>query len=142
METTIEVPETLDLMEGLKKNLIETYSKFGDKKALHLMTGESYSGVEIASAIEKESVLGMKIINNILKLSIDLLARDKANAPNEISKGGLVWLLGHLEHEMGRFSIMTADSREALRDHAAFYFDGQHDAYQQAIKTVKTLIDG
>jgi hypothetical protein len=65
-------------MEKLKQLMISTYRKIGDNKGF-VMKGKSYTGNQIAEEIENETELGVKIISNLLKLTIDLLKRDKLN---------------------------------------------------------------
>lgn len=63
----------------LKQSMIETYRKFGDDKAILIKGKKSYTGNEIAEEIENETDFGIEMINSIIKLSIDLLKRDKVN---------------------------------------------------------------
>ena len=65
-----------DTIELLKQKMIATFRKKGDDKML--VTGrKSYSGNEIADAVEKETELGVNTLNNIIQLSLDLISRDK-----------------------------------------------------------------
>lgn len=73
--------ETMNLTEELKSLIIKTYKSFGDEKALLIKGKRSYTGNEIAEEIEKQTPFGLNIINGILKLSIDLLKRDKTHLP-------------------------------------------------------------
>lgn len=69
----------LESLDKLKSKVIETYKKFGDKKALLIRGHNSYTGFEIADEIEKETELGIEMMNSIIQLTIDLLSRDKIN---------------------------------------------------------------
>ena len=67
----------------LKTKIIDTYKAYGDK--IILVAPESitssamryYSGNQIAEAIEKETELGIKHIDLLIQLTIDLLVRQK-----------------------------------------------------------------
>jgi hypothetical protein len=70
-------------MEGkliieIKKTMIDTYKKYGDEKVL-TRGRYSYTGNQLANEIENETEVGINMINSILKLTIDLLKRDKIN---------------------------------------------------------------
>ena len=66
-------------MEKLKQLMVATYRKFGDEKALLLKGKRSYTGNEIADEIENETEFGIKMVDNMIQLTIDLLKRDKIN---------------------------------------------------------------
>lgn len=65
-------------IDQLKNKLISTYEKIGDRNGL-VTKGVRYSGNEIAEEIENETELGVKMVENIILLTIDLLSRDKIN---------------------------------------------------------------
>lgn len=69
---------SVESFDKLKQSLIATYQKFGDDKAL-IRNGLSYSGNQISNEIENETELGIELIDSIIKLTIDLLSRDKIN---------------------------------------------------------------
>lgn len=70
-------------MERLKELLISTYRKFGSEKAIVIKGGQSYTGDQIADEIQNETPFGMQMIDNIVKLTIDLLKRDKINIADQ-----------------------------------------------------------
>ena len=63
----------------LEKILVSTFLKYGDKTALLIKGKRSYTGNEIAEEIKNGTELGIQMMENILKLSINLLMRDKIN---------------------------------------------------------------
>ena len=63
-------------MDKLKQLMVATYRKFGDKKALLLKGKRIYTGNEIADEIENETEFGIKMVNNMIQLTINLLKRD------------------------------------------------------------------
>lgn len=69
-------------MNELKSKIVSTYKKLGDKKGL-VTKGRSYTGNELAKEIEDETELGVKIIANMIMLTIDLVSRDKINSQIE-----------------------------------------------------------
>lgn len=66
----------LESVEILKEKLIRTYRKHGDEPYLRTST-RTYTGNEVADEIEQETEFGVKCIDTIIQLTIDLLARDK-----------------------------------------------------------------
>lgn len=71
-------------IEKLKQLMVKTYRKFGDETALLIKDKRSYTGNEIAEEIENETEFGIKMVDNMIQLTIDLLKRDKIN----MSDGG------------------------------------------------------
>ena len=67
----------MSLSEIIKQKLIDAYKSIGDDIALLTKDKKSYTGYAIANEIEKETEFGISMINNILKLTIDLLSRNK-----------------------------------------------------------------
>ena len=67
------------LTEELKEKTISTFKKFGNEKALLSLSGNTYTGTELAFEIEKESKVGVDAIKRVLSLTIDLIGRDKIN---------------------------------------------------------------
>jgi len=63
-------------IEKLKSSIINSYRKLGDDKKL-IKGFESYSGNQIADEIENETELGIKMIDLLIQLTIDLLNRKK-----------------------------------------------------------------
>lgn len=63
----------------LKERMIATYKKFGNERAMLQRTGKSWTGIEIAEEIEKETEFGIKILDMMIQLTIDLVKRDKIN---------------------------------------------------------------
>lgn len=70
-------------VDHLKNKLIESLKKYGDNKFLvtadpenlsHLRT---WSGNQIAVEIEQETEFGLKQIDMMIQLTLDLLSRDK-----------------------------------------------------------------
>lgn len=66
----------MKLEKKLKKNIVEKYLKFGDNKCM-VYGGVSYTGSQVANEIELETETGMKILNGILNLAIELVSRQK-----------------------------------------------------------------
>lgn len=66
-------------IEKLKQLMVKTYRKFGDETALLIKDKRSYTGNEIAEEIENETEFGIKMVDNMIQLTIDLLKRDKIN---------------------------------------------------------------
>ncbi len=73
-------------IEKLKELMVSTYKKMGDKKALttRVIGGKSYTGNEIAKEIEDETEIGLKMMDNIIQLSVDLVSRDKINIDDRL----------------------------------------------------------
>lgn len=69
----------MNLTQKLKDKTISTYRKIGENKAILLKGKRSYTGDEIAHEIECETEFGVRILNNLLSLTIDLISRDKIN---------------------------------------------------------------
>lgn len=71
----------IESADKLKSLMISTYKKKGDNTALLIKVGEkrTWTGNEIVKEIEDETDFGIKLVNNIVQLSIDLLSRDKLN---------------------------------------------------------------
>lgn len=66
----------MTLEQKLKNSLIEKYKEFGDKVCL--VSGKnSWTGNQVADEIEKESETGVRLLNGILNLTIELLSRQK-----------------------------------------------------------------
>ena len=62
--------------EALKKNIIRIFTRMGDKKAV-VIGNKSYSGIELANEVENETEIGIDMVNKLIRLTIDLLTRDK-----------------------------------------------------------------
>lgn len=60
----------------LKAALIFTYLKFGNKTVL-ITENKSYTGDELAEEISQETEFGVKLIDNMIQLTVDLLSRQK-----------------------------------------------------------------
>lgn len=65
----------------LKDLMISTYEKIGSERAV-LIGGKAYSGNEVVEEIRKETAFGIKLMNDVIQLTIDLLRRDKLNIDN------------------------------------------------------------
>lgn len=63
-------------MEEIKNAIIAQYELYGDKKIL-LIGDKSYTGNELALEIKNNTEIGKKQIENVVKLTVDLLARNK-----------------------------------------------------------------
>lgn len=70
-------------INSLKEKIISTYKKYGNDKMLSTV-GKSYSGVELAKEVEDETEFGVKLIDNMIQLTIDLVKRDKVNYDKEV----------------------------------------------------------
>ena len=64
------------LVEKLKAVVIEDLKKRGDKPFIASKEGV-FSGIQLAEEVDKETDKGLKMINSLVKLTIDLLARGK-----------------------------------------------------------------
>ena len=67
-------------IEELKRQMVSTYKKFGNEKALVLKTGagkKSWTGEELAKEIEEETEFGVNLIDNMIQLAIDLVKRNR-----------------------------------------------------------------
>lgn len=78
-------PESID---RLKNKIIETHKKYGDGKVLAIadtptVPGRFYSGNELAKEVEEETEFGLKLIDMMINLTIDLLSRDKIKLPED-----------------------------------------------------------
>jgi hypothetical protein len=71
-----------NLSQKLKNTAVNTYRKIGEDKGLLLKGKNSYTGNEIADEIEKETEIGVEILEALLNLTIDLVKRDKRNLPH------------------------------------------------------------
>ena len=71
----------VESIENIKQSMVSTYRRIGDARALGIkgIGKVSYTGNEIANEIENETELGIKMINNMIQLTIDLLKRNKIN---------------------------------------------------------------
>lgn len=65
-------------IEQLKQNMVETFRKYGNEIALRTK-GKTFTGNEIANEIENETEFGIESLNSAIRLTIDLLKRDKVN---------------------------------------------------------------
>lgn len=67
-------------IEELKQKVIAVYKKKGDSISLIMKTKpgkNSWTGNEIAKEIEEETALGIKMIDKLIQLTIDLISREK-----------------------------------------------------------------
>ncbi len=69
----------LESINKLKETVISTYKKFGDNTACLVRGSRSYTGHEIAKEIEDETDFGLSFLENLLKLTTELVKRDKIN---------------------------------------------------------------
>jgi len=67
-----------DTLQTLKMLIVSTYQKAGDEPML-VSKGVKYSGNQIADNVFNETAFGIKIMNSLIKLTIDLVKRDKLN---------------------------------------------------------------
>lgn len=77
-------------IDHLKKKMIETYCKqYGDKKVCaapeHQFSSimRFWTGNELAAEVENETEFGLKLIDMMISLTIDLLSRDKIKPPED-----------------------------------------------------------
>jgi len=67
-----------DLTKKVKESLVKTLMEHKDIDEKYLIIGnEFYSRREIAEEIKNETEFGIKMLEKILLLSLDLLSRDK-----------------------------------------------------------------
>lgn len=77
-------PTDAPVIDKLTKLMADTFrKKHGDEKALLIKGKYSYTGNEIADAIDNRTEFGIEMIDGIIQLSIDLLLRDKVNLPDQ-----------------------------------------------------------
>lgn len=117
-------PESI---EQIKSFMVTTYRKIGDKKALITKnyigfetSKNSYTGNEIADEIQNETGLGIAIINGLLRLSADLLSRDKLNI-NSPMEGRYLF---------GDSSIHSEVEKEVFDSSSSFTFDALKKAFE------------
>ena len=92
--------ESIDI---LKAKIIATYRKRGDSPYL-TTRNKTYSGNEVADEIEAETEFGVECVNNLIQLTIDLLARDKMkyDKPKVEEKPPLVIFQELTEHQIDK----------------------------------------
>jgi len=65
------------LVNELKQEVVDTLKKFGDEKAVILKGRRSWTGFEAAKEVEEETEFGKDFLKNLLRLSLDLVKRQK-----------------------------------------------------------------
>ena len=71
----VNKPTNMNLTSKLKLETMKAYKLFGNEKAI-ITDGKTYSGNEIALEIKNETVFGITILKDLLKLTIDLVSRE------------------------------------------------------------------
>lgn len=66
-------------IDKLKQAMVSTYQRYGGETACFVKGSKSYTGHEIADAIENETDFGLTFMESIMKLTVDLIKRDKIN---------------------------------------------------------------
>ena len=99
--------ESLDI---LKAKIVATYRKRGDSPYL-TTCDRTYSGNEVADEIEAETEFGVKCIDNLIQLTIDLLARDKMkyDKPKVEEKQPLVIFKELTEHQIDKLLWLSEE---------------------------------
>lgn len=64
-------------IDTLQKLMVETYNKFGSESVIASIGGKSWTGSEIAKEIESETDFGVRMVDNMIQLTIDLVKRQK-----------------------------------------------------------------
>lgn len=64
------------LSSEIKEMTIKAYKKFGDDRSL-VTKGRAFTGNEIAAEVENETEFGIEIVTSLVRLSIDLIKRQK-----------------------------------------------------------------
>lgn len=65
------------LIQEFKTQIADTYRKYGNEVCLKVNGGKTYTGKEIADEIENETEFGIETMFSLIRLSIDLVKRDK-----------------------------------------------------------------
>lgn len=70
-------------IDQLKQLMITTYERYGNEKALLIKGERSYTGYEISKEIREETEFGLEVFELLIKLTLDLLKRNKLAINNE-----------------------------------------------------------
>jgi hypothetical protein len=65
-----------NLIESLKLNVSSYYRSYGDNTVLY-KGEESFTGNQIADSVDNEDEFGIEMVNNLVSLTLDLIARGK-----------------------------------------------------------------
>jgi len=64
------------MLKALKLQVIEFLENQGDSPYMFIK-GKSYTGIQLATEVKGETEVGVKLISNLLILTLDLLHRNK-----------------------------------------------------------------
>lgn len=118
----------------LKDKLAKSYRKYGDKTCLAV--GDiSYTGNEVANEIEKETEFGIKCINTLIGLTIDLLARNKMTW-DERKTNHIAWVRERLETTQKEKSAIGIDTPDKLKQTAGK--GGKARAFKEVLSYLET----
>lgn len=118
----------------LKDKLIKAYRKYGDKTCL-VVGDMSYTGNEVANEIQQETEFGIKCINNLIGLTIDLLARNKMTW-DERSTNCRAWVKERLETTQKEKSAIGIDTPDKLKQTAGK--GGKARAFKEVLSYLET----
>ena len=65
-----------ELVKTLKETIIGSYEKYGEEKSI-IFGNRAFSGLEMADEIRNETEIGKKAISLVIRLTLDLLKRNK-----------------------------------------------------------------
>jgi hypothetical protein len=122
----------------LKDKLVKTYRRYGDKACLTTMDAQGshqYTGTQIANAIEQETEFGMKCIDNLLTLTIDLLARNKMTW-EERNTNCRTWVKGRLVTTQKEKKAIGIDTPDKLKQTAGK--GGKAKAFKEVLSYLET----
>ena len=122
----------------LKKKLVKTYRKYGDKACLTVMDaqgGRQYTGNEVANEIEQETPFGVDCINTLIGLTVDLLARDKMTW-DERNTNYRKWVSERIETTKKEKSALGIDTPDKLKRTAGK--GGKVRAFKEVLSYLET----
>jgi hypothetical protein len=122
----------------LKDKLVKSYRKYGDKPCLTVMDaqgGRQYTGNEVANEIQNETEFGIKCINNLIGLTIDLLSRNKMTW-DERSTNCRAWVKERLETTQKEKFAIGIDTPDKLKQTAGK--GGKARAFKEVLSYLET----
>lgn len=84
-------------LNKLKETTAKSYEEFGDFEKILIIGENSYTGKQIANEVRSGTELGTTILNNLIDLTIDLVARGK-----EDKKDYLIELVRYKGEDYGK----------------------------------------
>lgn len=122
----------------LKKGLVKTYRKTGDKPCLTVMDaqgGKQYTGNEVANEIEQETEFGVSCIYNLIGLTVDLLKRNKMTW-DERCTNYRTWVKERLETTKKEKDALGIDTPDKLKRTAGK--GGKAKAFKEVLSYLET----